>query len=110
MWRSLVTRLFWEQEITGSNPVIPKSFFARRGYADRRFATAFAPRKVGFSTPLQIYAYKALFCKKGQVLQVQIFLQIEDLYTPLQIVDLHNKAKLCNKICIASLGKDLLER
>ena len=28
MWRSLVARLLWEQDVAGSNPVIPTIFFA----------------------------------------------------------------------------------
>jgi hypothetical protein len=28
MWRSLVARLFWVQNVAGSNPVIPTYYFA----------------------------------------------------------------------------------
>ena len=31
MWRSLVARLLWEQDVAGSNPVIPTSDFTGAG-------------------------------------------------------------------------------
>lgn len=38
MWRSLVARLLWEQDVAGSNPVVPTTFFVSLSLTQRRNA------------------------------------------------------------------------
>ena len=46
-WRSLVARLLWEQDVAGSNPVVPtiETFGERGGFSKRVAAFTFLGRK-----------------------------------------------------------------
>ena len=56
MWRSLVARLLWEQDVAGSNPVIPTMFY-RAGPSGPAFCFPDARRNDG---PARTYASSVL--------------------------------------------------